>query len=527
MEKAKKKAVLVITDGIGYSKSTSYNAFYHAKKPTYDYLLANAPYAMIHTYGLSVGLPKEQMGNSEVGHMCIGAGRVLYQDLVKISLALQNGEIESNPAFVSVAKACESIHLCGLMSDGGVHSHLSHLLGLVSICARQGKRVWLHLITDGRDVLPQSALGYLKQVQEHTSAYANVHIATLSGRFYAMDRDKRWERIESAYNTIVCGENQIAQSPEEYIQSQYDKGVYDEFIPPVSFAPYRGMNADMASLNEGAKKSGEVSGASGNTSADSKEVSEGFIFVNFRSDRARQIVDAIGNVGFEGFVRKRVARLCIATMCEYDSSFDFPILFPKDKVQNTLAEVLSKAKLRQFHTAETEKYAHVTFFLNGGREEEFEGEKRVLIPSPKVATYDLQPEMSAPAVGDAVLGAMEEGYDFVVVNFANGDMVGHTGNFEAAIKAVEAVDTQLGRIIESAKRLGYGLVITSDHGNCEEMKDAQGNTLTNHTIGDVWAFVLDENVREVAKVGGLNNIAPTILKLMGLPKPQEMDEALF
>ena len=498
-----KKAVLVITDGIGYSKNTTYNAFYHAKKPTYDYLLANTPYAMIHTYGLSVGLPKEQMGNSEVGHMCIGSGRVLYQDLVKISLALQNGEIESNPAFMSVANVCETIHLCGLMSDGGVHSHLSHLLGLATICAQQNKRVWLHLITDGRDVLPQSALGYLKEVQEHISAYPNIHIATLSGRFYAMDRDKRWERIESAYDTIVCGANQITQSPAEYIQNQYDKEVFDEFIPPVSFAPYQGMNEQGAHANEG------------------------FIFVNFRSDRARQIVDAIGNADFNGFVRKRIARLHMATMCEYDNNFTFPIMFPKDKVQNTLAEVISKAKLRQFHTAETEKYAHVTFFLNGGREEEFEGEKRVLIPSPKVATYDLQPEMSAPAVGDAVLGAMAEGYDFIVVNFANGDMVGHTGNFDAAIKAVEAVDTQLGRIIESAKKLGYALVITSDHGNCEEMKDAHGNTLTNHTIGDVWAFVLDENVKEIAKEGGLNNIAPTILKLMGLPKPQEMDNALF
>lgn len=493
-----KKTILVITDGIGYSTHTTYNAFYHATKPTYDYLLANVPYAMIHTYGLSVGLPKEQMGNSEVGHMCIGSGRVLYQDLVKISLALQNGEIESNPAFMSVTDACEDIHLCGLMSDGGVHSHLSHLLGLATICARKNNHVWLHLITDGRDVLPQSALGYLQQVQEHISAYPNIHIATLSGRFYAMDRDKRWERIESAYDTIVCGSNQITQTPAEYIQSQYDQDIFDEFIPPVSFTPYQGMSDD-----------------------------EGFIFVNFRSDRARQIVDAIGNVTFDGFKRKRVVKLHIATMCEYDSTFDFPIMFPKDKVQNTLAEVLSKHSLRQFHTAETEKYAHVTFFLNGGREEEFEGEKRVLIPSPKVATYDLQPEMSAPAVGDAVLGAMQEGYDFIVVNFANGDMVGHTGNFEAAIKAVEAVDTQLGRIIESAKKLGYALVITSDHGNCEEMKDAQGNTLTNHTIGDVWAFVLDTNVKAVAKEGGLNNIAPTILKLMNIPKPQEMDDALY
>ncbi len=495
-----KKALLVITDGIGFSEKTTYNAFFHAKKPTYDYLLKNVPYAMIHTYGLSVGLPEEQMGNSEVGHMCIGSGRVLYQDLVKISLALQNNELDSNPALQSVFNKSQTIHLCGLCSDGGVHSHLSHLLGLAQLCVKKGKKVWLHLITDGRDVLPQSALKYLEEVENlcKNAPNGSVKIATINGRFYAMDRDKRWERVERAYNVIVSAQNLQTCTPKEYINAQYEKGIFDEFIEPASFGEYEGMREN-----------------------------DGFIFVNFRSDRAREIVESLGNESFEGFARKKYVKLHIATMCEYDAAFTFPIMFPKEKIKNTLAEVVSKANMRQLHTAETEKYAHVTFFLNGGKEEEFEGEKRVLIPSPKVKTYDESPQMSAPEVCDVVLGAMNEGYEFIVVNFANGDMIGHTGNFDAGIKAVEAVDKELGRILESARKNDYSVVITSDHGNCEEMKDAQGNTLTNHTVGDVWCFVLDKDVKEVQKEGGLNNIAPTILKLLGLPKPQEMDNALF
>ena len=494
----RKKTLLVITDGIGYSPKTTYNAFYHAKKPTYDYLLQNVPYSMVCTYGLSVGLPDSQMGNSEVGHMCIGSGRVLYQDLVKISLALQNNEIAQNKAFLSVTNNCNTIQISGLLSDGGVHSHISHLLGVAEICAKAQKQVFLHLITDGRDVLPQSALGYVDSVKSLCEKYANVRIASLSGRFYAMDRDNRWERIEQAYNAMVCAKNPTTLNPSEYIKSQYEQGIFDEFIAPVSFTPFSGMQDN-----------------------------EGFIFINFRSDRARQILYALGSEGFSEFARAKAPRLKIATMCEYDATFSFPVLFAKEKITNTLAEVISKQGLKQFHTAETEKYAHITFFLNGGIEEEFKGEKRELIPSPKVKTYDLQPQMSAPQVGDAVLEAMKQSYDFVVVNFANGDMVGHTGNFQAGIKAVEAVDKELGRILECAKELDYSVVITSDHGNCEEMKDESGNTLTNHTVGDVWCFVVDTDIKEVKKSGGLDNIAPTVLKLMGLNKPQEMSEALF
>lgn len=497
-EKHKKKAVLVITDGIGYSEQTTYNAFYHAKKPTYDYLLENVPFAMISTFGLSVGLPEGQMGNSEVGHMCMGSGRVLYQDLVKISLALQNNAILQNPVFSAFLEQNQTIHLCALASDGGVHSHLDHLLRLAEICAQNDKSVWLHIITDGRDVLPQSALQYLTQIQSLCRKHKNIKIASMSGRFYAMDRDKRWERIESAHKVIVCAQNKTSLTPQEYIQSQYEKEIFDEFIEPASFGEFEGVYDG-----------------------------DGFVFVNFRSDRAREIVESIGSVGFKEFERIKEPRVHMLCMCEYDASFSFPILFPKDKVKNTLAEVISQANMRQLHTAETEKYAHVTFFLNGGREEEFAGEKRVLIPSPKVMTYDRQPEMSAREVGDVVLQAMSDGYEFIVVNFANGDMVGHTGNFDAAIKAVEAVDTQLGRILERARELDYSIVITSDHGNCEEMKDKSGNTLTNHTVGDVWCFVIGDGIKQINRRGGLNNIAPTILKILDLEIPAEMDKPLF
>ena len=488
------KAILVITDGIGYSHKTTHNAFYHAKKPNYDYLFENVPYGMIDTFGLSVGLPEGQMGNSEVGHMCIGSGRILYQDLVRISNAITSGELAQNPALLEVVADSSVVHLCGLLSDGGVHSHISHFKALIEIFSLQGKTIKLHLITDGRDVLPQSALGYLSEIEKLCNE--KVSIASISGRFYAMDRDKRWDRVQQAYESIAQGKNPSSLSPQEYIKAQYDEGIFDEFIIPASFGDYKGM-----------------------------EAGEAFVFVNFRSDRAREIVESLGNPHFSEFEREFIP-LSIATMTEYDATFPYPILFPKQKVQNTLAEVIATNGLRQFHTAETEKYAHVTFFFNGGREEPYPNEERCLVPSPNVKTYDLQPQMSANEVGDCVLGAIKEGYDFIVVNFANGDMVGHTGNFEAAIKAVEAVDYELGRIIESAKANNYALFITSDHGNCEEMKDENGNMLTNHTIGQVWCFGMINGVTHIAN-GGLNNIAPSILKAMNLPIPQEMDKPLF
>ncbi len=490
-----KKTILIITDGIGCKPDSTCNAFKDAKKPTYDMLFADAPRALISTHGLSVGLPEGQMGNSEVGHMTIGSGRILYQDLVKVSLALEDGSLEDNEALNSTLQKSDRVHLIGLLSDGGVHSHISHTIGLAKLAARRGKSVFLHLITDGRDVSPTSAKKYIEEIEAICDE--NISIATIGGRFYTMDRDNRWERVEKGYRAIATATPSTTLTPIAYIDDSYGKNILDEFVEPVAFSGYDGV------------KEGDV-----------------VIMTNFRSDRVREITTALGNKDFNNFERTFVP-LNIATMTQYDASFAYPVLFPKKAPKNTLAEVIANAGLRQLHTAETEKYAHVTFFMNGGIEEPYIGESRVLIPSPDVKTYDMKPEMSAPEVGEAVRTAMDEAYDFIVVNFANGDMVGHTGNYDAACEAVNAVDTQLGLIIEKAKKDGYNIVLTSDHGNCEEMKDAQGHVLTNHTVGEVWCFILAEGVTKVKEGCGLNNVAPTVLQLMGLDIPSEMDEALI
>lgn len=488
-----KKAILVITDGIGYSAKTENNAFYNATKPTYDKLFRETPHSLIDTSGLSVGLPDGQMGNSEVGHMSIGSGRVLYQDLVKISLALSENRLESNEELQSLMSKSDRLHLIGLMSDGGVHSHIDHFMGIAEIAAKNGKKVFLHLITDGRDVSPTSAQKYIEKVESHLNE--NITIATISGRFYSMDRDNRWERIQRGYEAIVNAEPKTGFNAAGYVGHSYSLGETDEFVEPTAFDGYEGM-----------------------------EDGDSILTINFRSDRMREMVTAIASTDFDKFSRK-VISVNLATITEYDKSFNYPVLFRKAAPENTLAEVISKAGLRQLHTAETEKYAHVTFFLNGGLDEPYENETRVLIPSPDVRTYDEKPEMSASEVGYAVLKAMDAEYDFVVVNFANGDMVGHTGDFEAAKTAVNAVDEQLGKIIKKAKENDYALVLTSDHGNCEEMRDDEGNVLTNHTVGKVWCFVQADGVTKV-EAGGLNNIAPTVLKLMGLEIPSEMDHSL-
>ena len=487
-----KKTILIITDGIGCKPDSTCNAFKDARKPTYDMLFKEAPQALISTHGLSVGLPVGQMGNSEVGHMTLGSGRILYQDLVKVSLALEDGSIEQNVALNETLSKSDRVHLIGLLSDGGVHSHINHTMGLVKLIKNRGKRVFLHLIADGRDVSPTSAKTYIEHIEAICDE--NVSIATIGGRFFTMDRDNRWERVAKGYRAIATATPATLLSPMEYVDESYAKNELDEFLEPVAFGSYKGL-----------------------------EENDVVIMTNFRSDRAREITTALGSKDFSEFERDFIP-LHIATMTQYDASFEYPILFPKTAPINTLAEVISNAGLRQLHTAETEKYAHVTFFMNGGIEAPYEGESRVLIPSPDVKTYDMQPEMSAPEVGDAVCTAMDESYDFIVVNFANGDMVGHTGNYEAACEAVNAVDTQLGRIIEKAKTEAYNIVLTSDHGNCEEMRDAQGHVLTNHTVGEVWCFVLAEGVDKVKEGCGLNNVAPSVLKLMGLEIPKEMDE---
>ena len=489
-----KKTVLIITDGIGHNSSCSFNAFCNAKKPTYDYLFSNVPYSLIHTYGEYVGLPEDQMGNSEVGHMTIGSGRVLYQDLVKIHLAIKNDTLKDNVIVKNTIEKSNNIHLIGLASDGGVHSHIDHIIALAKIAQNKNKKVWLHLITDGRDVAPDCAKIYIEKVINICNE--NIKIATIGGRYYGMDRDNRWDRVELAYNAIANATPKTKDNILDFIDNSYKNEIFDEFLIPTALDGYDGI------------KDGD-----------------GVIFCNFRSDRARELSSVFAKNDFKEFEKKPL-KVQIASMTLYDKNIPIPVIFEKDNPTNTLAQVISDAGLTQLHTAETEKYAHVTFFFNGGVEEPFLNETRVLIPSPNVATYDLQPQMSAPKVGEAVKLAMKNQTDFIVVNFANGDMVGHTGVYEAAIKAVEAVDYELGLILEEAKKENYNIVLTSDHGNCEMMKDENGNTLTNHTVGDVYCFVIAPNVKEV-KTGSLNNIAPTVLKLMGLDIPKEMDEPLI
>lgn len=481
-----RKTLLIITDGIGHSETQNLNAFKSANTPTYDELFKEIPNSFISTSGLSVGLPKGQMGNSEVGHMSIGSGRILYQNLVKISMALKDGSLETHEVIKSLLQVQDDIHVVGLLSDGGVHSHIDHIIGLVDIAKKVGKKVFVHAIMDGRDVSYAGGIEYIKILEN-----LEIEIASISGRFYTMDRDNRWERVERGYRALFEEVLICKEKPSQYMQKMYDMGITDEFCEPIGFGnPIRAK--------------------------------DGVIFANFRSDRVREISKAVGAKSFDKFRRDAVPQKVI-TMTRYDSSYDFEVLFDSEAPKNTLAEVISRAGLSQLHTAETEKYAHVTFFFNGGIEEPYPNESRVLIPSPTVKTYDLMPQMSAKKVGDEVLRAMSCEYDFIVVNFANGDMVGHTGNFKATIKAVETVDEQLGRIYRASKE--YNIVQISDHGNCEEMVDDDGNILTNHTTYDVYCFVKADGIKTV-KDGGLNNIAPTVLKLMGVEIPKEMDESL-
>lgn len=488
------KTLLIITDGIGHNSSNKYNAFYSANTPTYDYLFKNVPYSLIHTYGNYVGLPNGQMGNSEVGHMTIGSGRILYQDLVKINIAIENNTLKDNEVLKNIIDNSNNIHLLGLLSDGGVHSHIDHIIAMAKIAKKEMKKVFIHIITDGRDVAPDCAKKYINQILEICNE--DIKIGTIAGRYYTMDRDNRWDRVQKGYDAIAFANPSTTEDILTYVNNSYKDEIFDEFLVPTAFEGYKGL-----------------------------EQNDGVIFCNFRSDRMREISSVFANKDFKEFNTFKGV-LNLATMTQYDKKTPIPVLFPKDSPKNTLAEVISNAGLSQLHTAETEKYAHVTFFFNGGVEEPMLNETRVLIPSPQVATYDLQPQMSAPQVGDAVRNAMNNNTDFIVVNFANGDMVGHTGVFEAAVKAVEAVDFELGLIFEVAKKQNYNVILTSDHGNCEMMKDEDGNILTNHTVGDVYCFVYANGVKEV-KTGSLNNIAPTVLKLMNLEIPQEMDEPLI
>ncbi len=504
----KKPLLLMILDGWGINPDLSHNAVALAKTPNLKRLLAEYPHVEIRCSGMAVGLPEGQMGNSEVGHLNIGAGRVVYQELTRVTKSIDDGDFFSNPTLLDCIRKTKAsggrLHLSGLLSDGGVHSHNSHLYALLELARREGMGdVFVHCLLDGRDTPPQSGIDYLAQLEEEIGRTGCGKIATVMGRYYAMDRDNRWERVEKAYDAMICGRaEQQAATAREAIESSYAAGVNDEFVLPTVMMD---QGSPVATVRDG----------------------DGFIFFNFRSDRAREITRAIALDGFDGFERDCRPKLSgYVCLTEYDATFGLPIAFASTELTNILGNVLSDAGLKQLRIAETEKYAHVTFFFNGGVETPFPGEDRSLIPSPKdVATYDQKPEMSAFQVTDKLLGLLDQDlYDVIILNFANCDMVGHTGVEAAAIKAVEAVDACAGRAVARVQELGGAVLITADHGNAEQMQDENGEPFTAHTTNPVWLVLVDDS-RKAAKLreeGRLADIAPTMLKMLGLAQPKEM-----
>jgi 2,3-bisphosphoglycerate-independent phosphoglycerate mutase len=496
----RRPVMLVILDGFGWREEVADNAVRQAKTPTFARLWEAGPHGFLHTSGKDVGLPVGQMGNSEVGHLNIGAGRVVMQDLPRIGEAIASGEINRAPALTDPIKKLKAnggtCHLVGLISPGGVHSHQDHAVALAWILDQAGVPTLVHAITDGRDTPPQSAAEYVgKLVAALPKA---VPIATVCGRYYAMDRDKRWERVEKAYRAIVDADAPRFADAASVIANAYANKKFDEFVLPAVVGDYRGF------------KDGD-----------------GLLCFNFRADRVREILGAILDPAFSDFARPRFVRLAAAVgMTQYSDALDklMPAIFPSQAFKNILGEVVSAAGRTQLRMAETEKYPHVTYFLNGGHEQPYRGEDRIMVPSPKVATYDLQPEMSAPELTDKAVAAISSGkYDLIVLNYANPDMVGHTGNLTAAIKAVETVDTGLGRIVEAIKSAGGALLVTADHGNCELMRDPEtGGPHTAHTTNPVPLVLFGARNRALVADGRLADIAPTLLELMGLPKPPEM-----
>ncbi len=495
--------VLVILDGWGLNDQIEGNAIAQAKKPGMERILARCPHTYVRTSGEDVGLPEGQMGNSEVGHLNIGAGRVVYQDFSRISLAIEDGSFFANSvlqrAVAHTKSYNSSLHLMGLLSDGGVHSHIDHLFALLEMAYRENiKKVYLHAFLDGRDVPPTNAVEYIKTTEQRMKDLKTGTISTISGRYYAMDRDMRWDRVEKAYRALVFGEGFTAESAEEAVLNSYKRSDTDEFVKPTVIM---GDSGDGAKIQDG----------------------DAVIFFNFRPDRARELTRAFVDEEFRAFKRAHKPDVFFVCMTEYDKTIDAPVAFKPLLLKNTLGEVLSKNGLTQLRLAETEKYAHVTFFFNGGVEEPFPGEDRVLIPSPKVATYDLQPEMSACEITDTFsLELMKNKYQVIIMNYANADMVGHTGDLKAAVKAIEVVDDCLGRLVEKVVSRGGTVLITADHGNAEKMVDECGSCHTAHTINPC-PFILCSNKIDVElRPGRLEDIAPTILHLLGLPKPPEM-----
>ena len=496
-----KKALLMILDGWGIGNHGKGDVIFNTPTPYMDYLNATYPHSQLLASGENVGLPDGQMGNSEVGHLNIGAGRIVYQDLVKINRACADGSILKNPEIISAYEYAKvsgkNVHLMGLTSNGGVHSSLDHLFKLVEISKQYGiDHTYVHCFMDGRDTDPKSGKGFIQQLTEKCAEVPGAAIASIVGRFYAMDRDKRWERVKIAYDLLISAQGKQATDMVEAMQESYDEGVTDEFIKPIN-------NQTV----DGTIKEGDV-----------------VIFFNYRNDRAKELTIVLTQQDMPEQGMHTIPGLQYYCMTPYDASFTgVHILFPKENVMNTLGEYISSKGLKQLHTAETEKYAHVTFFFNGGREMPYEGEERILVASPKVATYDLKPEMSAYEVKDKLVAAIKEDkYDFIVVNFANGDMVGHTGVYEAIEKAVKAVDQCVREVIETAKEIGYEAIIIADHGNADNAINADGTPNTAHSLNPVPFIYVTENKQARVENGVLADVAPSILHIMGLTQPEEM-----
>jgi 2,3-bisphosphoglycerate-independent phosphoglycerate mutase len=500
---AKKRAILVIMDGWGLGKVASADAIQNANVPFTKSLYSKYPNTTLITCGELVGLPDGQMGNSEVGHLNLGAGRIVYQELQRINLAVRDGSLARNKVFLNSIRTAKStnkpLHLLGLVSNGGVHSHIDHLKAIIDICKAEGlEDVFIHAFTDGRDCDPKSGLGFIRELQAHLNKTVGK-IATVSGRYYSMDRDKRWERIKLAYDALVNGQGQKSTDAIEAVENSYKKNITDEFILPTVV------------LDEGQQplatiKDGDV-----------------VLCFNFRTDRCREITQVLTQMDLPEFNMHKLS-LHYTTMTQFDHSYkNVNVIFENDDLKNTIGEIIEQNGLKQIRIAETEKYPHVTFFFSGGREKPFEGEKRILVPSPKVATYDLKPEMSADELTDALIPEIEnQTADFICLNYANTDMVGHTGVFQAAIKAAETVDKCVERVVTAGINNGYTIFLTADHGNSDYMINEDGSPNTAHTLNPVPLFVIDRDWRGSVKPGKLGDIAPTILTMMSLPVPKEM-----
>ena len=502
---SKKVTMLMILDGFGMNEQTEGNAIKMANIPHITEILKQNPNTIIHTSGLEVGLPEGQMGNSEVGHTNIGAGRIIYQDLAKITKSIEDGDFFMNPELVKAIENCKKnnskLHLMGLLSDGGVHSHIRHLYAILELAKRKDfEDIYVHCFLDGRDTPPASGEGYITDLENKMKEKGVGQIATITGRFYAMDRDKRWERVSGAYNAMVNGEGETAISAISAIEESYQKEVFDEFVKPTVI------------LNKNKEPIAKI------------EDGDSIIFFNFRPDRAREITRSIVDKEFDGFETKKMNTYFVC-MTPYDETMpNVEIAYKKEEIKNTFGEYISKKGLTQLRIAETEKYAHVTFFFNGGEEKQYQGEDRILVPSPKVETYDMKPEMSAYEVTDKVIEAIKsEKYDCIILNYANPDMVGHTGSIDAAIKALEAIDECVEKVVNAINEVNGVLLITADHGNSEQMIDYKsGEPHTAHTTNPVPLAIIGMPALKKVKEGRLADLAPTMLEIMGLEKPVEM-----